>query len=140
MLGKIRRVPATYRLGPAEVYNPLLASADLLAIEQQILRNYAPTTDVWYAADAITAFDLPGRVLALNNIDFYPLDQLCQIRFHTSKRLRVTMLIPPHFETDGKGPVIRGEFLGAGTWKHATVPGSNYDVWTTVVDSMPTER
>jgi hypothetical protein len=140
VLGKLTRVPATYRRGPADVYNPLLASADLSAVEHQILRDYAPTTDVWYAADAITAFDLPGRVISFDNVDSYPLKELRQLRFHTSQRLRVTMLIPPHFETDGKGPVIRGEFLGAGPWTHATVPGSNYDVWTTVVDPMSTER
>lgn len=133
VVGKAHRIPSDYNVGPAAVYNPLLASTNLAGVEQRIRDAYAPTTDIWYAADAITALDLPGRVIALENADFYPLDELRTIQFQTSTPQRITLLIPPHFETDGRGPTIRAEFLGAAPWHHATVPGSNYDVWTTVV-------
>jgi hypothetical protein len=132
--GKIGRVPAGYRTGPSGFNNPLLAERDLAAVEDRILGGYGASTDVWWIADAVTAFDIPGRALAPANADFTPIERLRAVRYRSSKRLRLTALMPATFEANAKGPTIRGSFVGARQWRRDTVPGSKYDVWTTVIE------
>ncbi len=135
--GKLTRVPSTYTLGPSHLYNPLLASTDLAPVERAIIGRFGRQTDVWFSADAVTALDLPGRVWTETNLDFVTAQKLATLQFRTSAPVRVTVLVPPKFEAEGKLAVIREGFRGARAWTRATVAGSNYDIWTTVVEPIP---
>jgi hypothetical protein len=135
--GKITRLPRTYTVGPSGFYNPLLASMDLAPVERTLVGRYGPVTDVWYIADAATALDFPGRVWTESNLDFVPIKKLAGLHFRTTAPVRLTALLRPTFEAQGKGAVIRAAFAGAGPWRRDTVAGSNYDVWTTVVEPTP---
>jgi len=132
--GKLGRVPSGYRTGPSGFNNPILSERDLAGVEQRILARFAPRTDVWWIPDAVTAADFPGRAMTAANMDFVPLERLRGVRYQSSKRLRITALMPPKFEAEAKGPMIRGAFIGAGDWQRETVPGSKYDAWTTVIE------
>jgi hypothetical protein len=132
VFGKLSRVPATYTLGPSGFYDPLLTESDLAPVERRIIGRFGPETDVWYICDPATALDFDGRVLAVD-ADFLSIDRLAGLHFSTTAPVRLTVLMPPRFENEGKGAVIRGAFAGAGPWRHDSVPGSKYDVWTTVV-------
>jgi hypothetical protein len=134
---KAWRQPGSYQLGPSGLANPWLAfedprSDDVKTVESRIIDRFAPTTDVWYAYDAITALDLPGRVWTeltppLGEAKIYR-------QFRSSTRLRITALLPPVLETDGQGAATRAQFLGAGPWSRTAITGSQYDVWTTVLE------
>ena len=136
--GKITRIPRTYTPGPSRFYNELVTStADPAAVERTLIERYGPATDVWYIAHAVTALDWPGRVWTETNLEFVPIEKLATLHFRTTAPVRLTVLLPPMFEGQGKGAVIRASFTGAGSWRRDTVPGSKYDVWTTVVEPTP---
>jgi hypothetical protein len=129
LVGKTRLLPRAYALGASGVFDPYLASSaiDLATVERELVDTYAPTTDVWYSYDSITALDLPGRV-------WNAADELAiPSAFLSTRPVRVTLLLKPSFEGDGQGAAIRGQFRGAGPWARVAVRGSNYDVWTAVL-------
>jgi len=126
--GKIARTPTAYRAGPSGVYNPLFASMDAASAAASLRADFDPASDLWYLTEPFTAMDLPGRVI-LRHADFLPTDKLIE-NFQTSKPVRVHLLLPPWFEQNGKGSIIRGEFLGATNWSSRTLPGMNYIEWT----------
>ncbi|OLE11581.1 MAG: hypothetical protein AUG89_09385 [Acidobacteria bacterium 13_1_20CM_4_56_7] len=72
--------------------------------------------------------DLPGRAI-MQHADFLPLAQLNQT-FRASKPLRIHLLLPPWFEQNDKGAVIRAEFPQGKNWSSRVVPGMNYVEWT----------
>jgi hypothetical protein len=136
--GKINRVPRPYTPGPSRFYSDLLTStSDPAGVERALIGRFGPTTDVWYIAHAVTALDFPGRVWAETNLEFVPVETLAKLHFRTTAPVRLTVLLPPMFEGQGKGPVIRASFAGAGPWRRDTVAGSKYYVWTTVVEPTP---
>jgi GT2 family glycosyltransferase len=129
---KAFRIPRQYRLGPSEVVNPNLApipgAPDLASVEHRIIGQFAARTDVWYADNALTALDLPGRVIS--GVDErYPASE-----FRSRRRLRVTALIQTKVDATGDGATIRAAFKGAGPWTETTIPGALANVWTAVLE------
>jgi hypothetical protein len=131
VLGKIHRTSANYQSGPSGLYNPLFANADAKSAVARVTADFNVSGDVWYLTEAFTAMDLPGRAI-LRHADFLPADGLKQ-RFRTTKAIRVHVLLPPWFEENGKGAIIRAEFVDAVNWSRKTIPGMNYVEWTAVV-------
>ena len=133
--GKITRIPRTYTPGPSGFYNELVTpTADPAGVERNLIGRFGPATDVWYIAHAVTALDFPGRVWTETNLEF---EKLATLHFRTTAPVRLTVLLPPMFEGQGKGAVIRASFAGAGPWRRDTVAGSKYNVWMTVVEPTP---
>jgi hypothetical protein len=129
--GKIHRTPTAYRTGPSGLYNPLFANADAQSAIAKVRADFHVSSDVWYLTEALTAMDLPGRAI-LRHADFLPVDGLKQT-FQSSKPVRVHLLLPPWFEENGKGVIIRAEFVGAKNWSSKMIPGMNYVEWTALV-------
>jgi len=127
VVGKIARTPA-YHTGPSGLYNPLFATTDARTPLAELAAGFNPNSDVWYLTEPLTAMDLPRRAI-LQHADFLPLAQLNQT-FRASKPLRIHLLLPPWFEQNDKGTVIRAEFPQAENWSSRVVPGMNYVEWT----------
>ena len=136
VVGKWRRVPRNYETTGAGLYHPSLARVDESATLRVLLQDYSPGKDVWYAPDGITALFLPGRML-IRQADFQPIEQLRREVFRTSIPLRVLVLLPRHFEQDGKGIAIRSAFVQAKQWQRLEIPGCDYIRWATDLDPAP---
>jgi glycosyltransferase involved in cell wall biosynthesis len=111
-----------YQVGPSGVLDPNLVP------DRRVIEQFGATTDVWYSDNAITALDLPGRVLS--GVDErYGADE-----FRSTRRLRITALIQTKLEPTGNGAAIRALFKGAGPWTETTFPGALANVWTSVLE------
>lgn len=130
---KVRRYPANYRPAASGIYNPLLAPHDPASVVDALRRIYDPATDIWYVTEPLTALDLPGRMI-VRHVDFTKAEDLSRERFLTLQRVRVHALLPPRFERNGKAAAVRDSFRQATGWSHAAIAGSEYDVWTTVLE------
>jgi len=128
VIGKIARTPAGYRSGPSGLYNPMFASSDAKSTIAQLAVDFQPDFDVWYLTEPITALDLPGRVI-IRHADFLSAEKLNET-FYTTQSVRVHLLLPPWFEQNGKGSIIRGEFPQASGWSSKTLSNMNYVEWT----------
>lgn len=135
IIGKIARTPTRYQAGPSGFYNPLFADADAKSAIAELIAHFDRASDVWYLTEPYTAMDLPGRVI-LRHADFLPIAAL-KDSFHTSRAVRVHLLLPPWFEQNGKGVLIRGQFAGAKSWVSRTFPGMNYIEWTATLRTDP---
>lgn len=133
VFAKAWRYPAGYRQPPSGIYNPLLARHDAASVVDALRRMYDPETDVWYLVEPLSGLDVPGRSI-IRAADFTPLDELRRERFLTSRRVRVHALLPPRYEQNGRAAAIRDSFPQATGWTRATVPGAEYDAWTTVLE------
>jgi hypothetical protein len=101
-------------------------------VAPSVVERFAATTDVWYSDNAITALDIPGRVLS--GVDErYGADE-----FRSARRLRITALIQTKLEPIGVGDSIRARFRGAGAWTETTLPGAAVNAWTTVLEPTAT--
>jgi hypothetical protein len=128
--GATVQAPTGYVAGPSGIYNPLLATADLAAARAALLQDYNPATDVWYLPDPVTALDLPGRAI----VDDVALTRVPVLSsFQSSAPVRVRALLPPEFEQNGLGEVVRAAFAGTAAWTESPRNGSRYVIWTTVV-------
>ena len=130
--GKIRRVPANYQTGPAGVYNPLLSADSIVSCRDALVRQLDAERDTWYLTDPITALDLPGRAIVVH-ADFESMDALSAISYRTSRAGRILALLPPAFETNGKGAVIRSSFPQAQEWTQIAVPCAP-QLWVATID------
>ena len=128
VVGKWRRVPRNYETSGPGLYHPSLASLNESATLRILLQDYSPAQDVWYAPDGVTALFLPGRMV-IRQADFQPLERLRSEVFRTAVPLRVLVLLPRHFEQDGKGIAIRSSFVQAKQWRKLEVPGCDYIRW-----------
>jgi hypothetical protein len=129
VIAKVRRFPDRFRASATGLYNPLLAERDVETVVARLEHDFHPQSDVWYVTDPLSTLDLPGRALMVH-ADFIALDELRKYRFQTTSRaLRVHVLLPPRFETNGKGAVIRASFPQAVAWERDAIPGSQYDRW-----------
>lgn len=133
VFAKVNRYPSDYRPAPSGTYNPLLAQHDAASVVAALNRMYDPAADVWYLPEPLSALDISGRSI-LRVPDFAKLEEIRSERFLTSRRVRIRALMPPRFELNGKAAAIRASFPQATGWTHATVAGSEYDVWTTVLE------
>ncbi len=129
VFGKIIRTPEDYVLGPAHVYNPTFATTDVDAVRRRLLADFNSAHDIWYLTDPMTALDLPGREI-VRHADFEDGGILKMEHFTTRLPLRIKALLPEHFETNGKGEIIRTSFAGAGPWRRQAVEGSDFILWT----------
>lgn len=129
---KLMREPKAYRAGPSGFRNPFLAVVDVQAVRAWLLRDFDDSTDVWYLTEPISTLDLPGRVI-VRHADFMDSGDLARERFWSRATIRVVALLPPAFEANGKGRIIRSAFPRAAAWHGQQVPGSNYLRWTTAV-------
>lgn len=135
VVGKIARTPTNYRTGPSGVYNSLFAATDAKTPLAELNAGFNPHSDIWYLTEPFTAMDLPGRAI-LRHADFLSAQHL-QETFRTSKPIRVHLLLPPWFEENGKGRIIRADFMGATDWSSRTLPGMNYVEW--MAEIAPTQ-
>jgi len=127
VIGKVRRTPH-YNPGPSGFYNPLFADTDASS-PLKTLEAHFGSQDIWYVPDPDTAIDLRGRVI-VRQPDFLPEDRIRKESFHTSSPVTVRMLLPPKFEENGKGKIIRDSFPQAQDWRRNEIPGANYVEWT----------
>ena len=121
VVGKWRRVPRNYETTGPGLYHPSLANRDESATLKALLQDYSAAKDVWYVPDGITSLFLPGRML-IRQADFQSLEHLRGEVFKTSVPLRVLVLLPSHFEQNGKGIAIRSSFVQAKKWEKIEYP------------------
>ena len=129
---KVRRIPAGYRTGAANLYNPLLSATDVNSCRAVLSAGFDPQRDTWYLTDPGTALDLSGRAIVVH-ADFESLEQL-RTTYRTSKPGRVEALLPASFESNGKGDVIRASFPQASGWTKVTVPCTP-QLWVATLDT-----
>lgn len=127
VMGKVRRMPA-YASGTSGFYNPLFADKDASTPLKALDARFG-NKDIWYVPDPETSIDLRGRVI-LRQADFLSQDKLRSETFRTSSPVTVRMLLPPRFEENGKGKIIRDSFPQAQEWRRREIPGANYVEWT----------
>jgi len=133
VFAKTWRYPAAYRPAPSGIYNPLLSQLDPASAALALARDFDPSTDIWYLVDPLTALDLPGRAV-VRHADFIELALLRRDLFLTSHRMRVHVLLPPRFETSGKGAAIRASFPQATAWLRTEIPAAEYVSWTAMLE------
>ncbi len=136
MMGKAIESPINYTVASSQIYNPWLASQDLRRVRAELLQDFNEQTDVWYLPEPLAALDLPGRAI-VTHADFYGglQDAILQHQdFHTSIPLRVRVLLPPSFEDNGKGLLIRSSFVQAHEWIRQEIEGCNYIRWTSTLE------
>jgi hypothetical protein len=130
---KTWRYPASYRAARSGIYNPLLSQQNAASVVNALARDFAPSTDVWYLVEPLTALDLPGRAV-VRHADFIDVALLRRERFFTSRQLRVHVLLPPRFEQNGKGEAIRASFPQARAWARREIADAEYVSWTATLE------
>lgn len=135
--GKVLRTPTSYVTGRSNLYNTLLAQTNIPAVRDDILESVDLENDVLYVTSPVNALDLPGRLIMIH-ADFTPIEQLRSQQFASTVPLRVHLLLPAPFETNGKGDVIRESFPGAGGWTERSIADSNLILWTADLAPQPT--
>jgi len=128
VIAKSRRVPHGYQTTGVGLYHPALAISNESASLAELLKDYSPDRDVWYAPDGLTALFMPGRMM-VRQADFESLEHLRGEVFKTSVPLRVLVLLPRHFEQNGKGVAIRSSFVQAERWEKLEIPGCDDIRW-----------
>jgi hypothetical protein len=106
-----------------------LADNDAKTVVNNPLADFRPDTDVWYLTEPVSAMDLPGRAI-LRHSDFLSIKQPKRDNFRTNAPIRVRLLLPPSFEQNGKGQIIRDSFPQAQGWKKITAQYTNYVLGT----------
>jgi hypothetical protein len=104
------------------MYNPLLADRDAELVRQALIQGYLAATDIWYVTDPITALDLPGRVI-VRHADFTDAEILRKEKFASTRPVRVRVVLPQNFESNGKSQIIRDSFQGARNWERCSSAG-----------------
>lgn len=130
-VGKVMR-DGGYVAGPSGVRNTLLAPRDAAACRRALIAARAPLPAVWYSPEALTALDLPGRVV-VGDADFGSGETLAAKRAWTSGPLAVFALLSPDLERDGRGEAIRSGFRGAEAWVSRQPADCAYTLWTTTL-------
>jgi hypothetical protein len=134
-VAKVVRTSDRYAVGPAAVYNPLLADTDIASVRETLSQATEGREYVWYLTEPMSALDLPGRAV-IRHADFMTPEALDE-RFATTRPIRVHALLPDRFEQNGKGRIIRESFPGAAAWRLQAIDGSNYRLWS--ADLAPEE-
>lgn len=129
VLGKVARTSSSYIAGPSGLYNPLLSDTDNSAVIKQITESIDIEKDILYVTDPISALDLPGRVI-IRHADFTDFDVLQKDTFISPTPIRIHLVLPSDFELNGKGDVIRGSFVQAGTWTKKAIAKSDLTLWS----------
>ncbi|WP_333411355.1 hypothetical protein [Microcoleus sp. F10-B6] len=133
---KARETSVNYTPASSQIYNPWLASQDLAKVRTELVKDFNEQTDIWYLPDPVAALDLPGRAI-ITHADFYGGLQdtnLHRQAFYTSIPLRVHVLLPPRFEDNGKGALIRSSFPQADEWICREIEESNYVKWISTLE------
>ena len=133
---KARETSVNYTPASSQIYNPWLASQDLARVRTELVKDFNEQTDIWYLPEPVTALDLPGRAI-ITHADFYGGLQdtnLNRQTFYTSIPLRVHVLLPPSFEDNGKGVLIRSSFPQADEWIRREIEESNYVKWISTLE------
>ena len=125
LMGKSCRTPKTYVAGPTGIYNPLLTDFDVNVVIKE-LEETGP--GVWYVPDPVTALQLPGRKI-IRVPDFTAVFELQAERFVSTRPVRISLLLPYHFEENGKGKIIRRSFSAVDHWEQQFVPMCALSKW-----------
>jgi len=133
VIAKVMRTPRDYKVGPSRIYNHLLAQHDLAGVRDRLLRYFSADTDIWYIPEPMSALDLPGRAI-ITHADFEDKNELERRRYISRMPLRIHALLPPIFEANGKGQIIRKSFVQAKNWVMTKIDGCNYFVWTATIN------
>jgi hypothetical protein len=108
------------------LYNPILAASNAQAAMAAARGHCLLPDAVWYIPEPLTSMEFAGRMV-ITAADFEALEYISALRFHGE--VPVCALMPPKFETNGKGAAIRNSFVDIGSWSHRVVPGAAYDLW-----------
>jgi hypothetical protein len=108
------------------LYNPILAASNAQAAMAAARGHCLLPDAVWYIPEPLTSMEFAGRMV-ITAADFEALEYISALRFHGE--VPVCALMPPKFETNGKGAAIRNSFVDIGSWSHRVVPGAVYDLW-----------
>jgi hypothetical protein len=116
-----------FRTSSTRLHNPLVSDTDV-SEAMAAIRGAASVTPtcVWYVPDPLTALEIQERVV-IAHADFEPIDWLRAARYRG--RIDVCALLPPRFESNGKGEVIRRSFVDVSAWMHLPLAASNFDLW-----------
>ncbi|OGW75527.1 MAG: hypothetical protein A2Z72_05830 [Omnitrophica bacterium RBG_13_46_9] len=130
VVGKVIRTPSDYKVGPSHIYNPLLADFDLAGVREKLITDFSSEKGIWYLPSYVTALSFSGRAI-ITSADFEDLDALKKRRYLSSSPLSVWALLPPEFEKNGKGDIIRNTFVQSDKWERKEIQGCKYFLWTT---------
>jgi hypothetical protein len=86
-----------------------------------------PHADVLYLPNPVAALQVDGREI-ITWADFEPEWMLKGQAYRTSVPMHVALLLPPHFEQNGKADIIRSSFSQARGWTFEGTSGT-YHVW-----------
>jgi len=115
---KLKRVPVSYRAGPTGIYNPFLNSSDSRSVIDEIYSVIRDRSrDVIYVTDPQEWLDIDGRVICAL-ADIIPQNEIKQSPpMITSRPLRMVMVLPKHFENNGKDGLLRSKVPQARLWQ-----------------------
>ena len=117
---------------PSGFYNSVWTAKDPGSVVRRLQSSAAPDT-LWYVCEGTVALDMPGRILlrwaALSDVA-----ELARETYRSSVPMRVNLLLPPDFEQNGKGAVIRASFPQAQRWVASKVEGAEYTLWSTTLN------
>lgn len=125
VVAKVRRT-AGYRATESGVYNPVLSATDPRRALRGLEAACEPAGAVWYVPEPLTALDMRGPMI-ITHADFESIRELVDRRYEGA--VPVCALLPPRFEQNGKGPLIRATFVDVASWRRVTVAESAYDLW-----------
>jgi hypothetical protein len=117
---------------PSGFYNSVWTAKDPVSVVRRLQMSASPDT-LWYVCEGTVALDMPGRILlrwaALSDVA-----ELARETYRSSVPMRVNLLLPPDFEQNGKGAVIRASFPQAQRWVASKVEGAEYTLWSTTLN------
>ncbi len=99
-----------------------------------VLLQPLPRVDVVCVSDPVMALSLEGRKIITWG-DFPPEAKLGSRTYRASVPMRVGLVMPAHFERDGKGNIIRNAFPQARGWQAPVQITRTHQIW--VADLVP---
>jgi hypothetical protein len=108
------------------LYNPLLSPHDAALALGEVTQACEPKPVVWYIPNELTALEFTGPIIE-TSADFESLAELSAR--HYRGNVAICALLPPKFETNGKGLAIRNSFGDVTAWTRRSAAHAASDVW-----------
>jgi hypothetical protein len=99
-----------------------------------VLLQPVPKVDVLCVSDPVMALSLEGRKIITWG-DFPPEARIGNRTYRASVPMRVGLVMPAHFERDGKGNIIRNAFPQVRGWQAPVQITRTHQIW--VADLVP---
>lgn len=121
--------------GMAHIANPLLSTRSIPDCVAALLNGVNLRQEALYLIDPGTALDLPVNTRTLIvQADFTDIDLLSRKSYRAARPLTLHLFLPPRFEQNAKGRVIRDSFNADTTkWRLLKLPQCEVNRWTTTV-------